>query len=74
MENQHQLIEGYCDLSQEEINIMNEIKREYLGVLDMLRHINARVDSVDKRCVAIAITELETSSMWAVRAIAKPAI
>ena len=66
----NQTIEGYRNLSQEEINMINEIKCKYDNLLDMLKGI-ADKEGSDIRCMSIAVTELQTSSMWAIRAITK---
>lgn len=71
MENQHQKISGYRDLSQGEIDAMNLIKAKAEEVRELLEHV-ASVPGADQRCVAIARTEAQTAFMWAVRAIAKP--
>lgn len=71
MDNQHREIDGYRELNQQEIDVMNMIKAR----IDLLRTVieNARDDmSADPRCAALAITNLEQCSMWACRAIAKP--
>ena len=71
MKDQHTLIKGYRDLSQDEIDIMNAIK-------EMGASIEATVDSVatlndvDQRWVAIARTDFQTALMALVRAVAKP--
>lgn len=79
MDNQHKLIKGYRDLSQDEINLMNEAKAqgEQLGAL--IERLEAAdfaqtSDQVpDKRSLALAKTNLQQGMMWLVRAIAKPA-
>lgn len=79
MDNQHKLIKGYRDLSQDEINLMNEAKAqgEQLGAL--IERLEAAEfaqtgDQVpDKRALALAKTNLQQGMMWLVRSIAKPA-
>lgn len=79
MDNQHKLIKGYRDLSQDEINLMNEAKAqgEQLGAL--IERLGAAEfaqtsDQVpDKRALALAKTNLQQGMMWLVRSIAKPA-
>lgn len=71
MDNQHQKIKGYRDLSQEEIDMMNEGKElaEKVGAwLDKLKADS----SLDQRAIAIGKTELQTGFMWAIRGIAQP--
>lgn len=78
MENQHQLIKGYRDLSQDEINLINRIKEkgEELGQLCaeiMLADFAKTTDQVpDRRWVSIGQTNLQLGVMALVRSIAKP--
>ncbi len=71
MENQHRKINGYRELTQEEINAMNAVKQEgeRLGIL-----IEELLDnpSLDKRWISIAETHLQQGIMAAVRSIAQP--
>ena len=71
MDNQHQKISGYRDLTQAEINSMNAVKyleKMFNGLID---HLKAQPDT-DQRQVALASTHGEDAFMHAVRAIAKP--
>jgi hypothetical protein len=73
MENQHKKITGYRDLSQGEIDLMNEAKAleaKWNGLIDRLRDLGS---GADQRQVAIAATDGESAFMRAVRAIAQPA-
>lgn len=74
MDNQHQKIKGYRDLSQDEIDLMNEIKArgEELGALcDRLTSaIHPASGGTD--WVAIGKTHLQQGIMALVRAVAKP--
>jgi hypothetical protein len=71
MENQHTLIKGYRDLSQEEINQMNIIKNlgNEIGVVVSALET---IPGLDKRWIEIGKTDLQTGIMALVRAIAKP--
>lgn len=71
MDNQHQLIKGYRDLTQQEIEAINKIKSvaELHGAL--LAEIEKLPDA-DKRWLAIARTDLQTGFMALVRAVARP--
>ncbi|OWK27594.1 DUF7681 family protein [Sphingomonas dokdonensis] len=72
MDNQHKKISGYRDLSQAEIDAMNDVKAleaNFNGMIDRLKQI----PSIDLRNVALAQTEGENAFMRAVRAIAQPA-
>lgn len=73
MDNQHKHIKGYRDLSQAEIDMMNEIKMEgeRLGVLcDKLT--SATHPTIDGRWVAIGKTHLQQGIMALVRSVAQP--
>lgn len=71
MDNQHRKIEGYRELSQEEIDLMNKVKihGEKLGQLIEELRCN---ESLDQRWVSIAETHLQQGTMAAVRSIAQP--
>lgn len=71
MENQHKKIQGYRDLTQAEIDLMNEGKvlAEQCG--DFIAKLEA-IESTDKRNIALGKTNLQQGFMWAVRAIAQP--
>lgn len=71
MDNQHRKISGYRELSQEEIDVMNEIKQKgaELGALvDKLK----RTPSIDQRWVEIGATDLQTGLMALTRSVAQP--
>lgn len=70
MDNQHKLIRGYRELSQEEIDLMNKVKAtgEQLG--DLIDELRSLV-STDKRWLEIGKTDLQTGIMALVRSIAK---
>lgn len=71
MENQHRLIKGYRDLSEEEIALMNDIKAiaEEVGILaERVKN----TEGTDKRWASIGITDLQTGFMALVRAVAQP--
>jgi hypothetical protein len=71
VDNQHQKIKGYRDLSEEEIAMMNDIKSlgEALGLL--VGDLEGMPDT-DKRWVAIGKTDLQKGIMALVRSVAKP--
>ena len=76
MQNQHTLIKGYRDLTQDEIDLMNEIKNkgnEVGALCNKLAQI-AKEDPAgpDPRWVAIAQTDLQKGFMGLVRSVAKP--
>lgn len=71
VDNQHKFIKGYRDLTEGEIKVINDLKEvgESLGAaIKILEDLKGS----DKRCVALAKTNLQQGMMWAVRAIAKP--
>lgn len=78
MDNQHQMIKGYRDLSQEEINLMNEVKAKAEEVGALVNKLAFYEDStsprldLDQRWVSIAKTDLQKGFMALVRAIAQP--
>lgn len=71
MENQHRQIKGYRELTQEEIDLMNEGKAlaEQCGAFIEKLHVSP---DADKRWVAIGRTHLQEGFMAAIRSIAKP--
>jgi len=71
MDNQHQKIKGYRDLSQEEIDLMNLVKNasvEIGAICEQLKMTKA----LDQRWVSIGTTDLQKGFMSLVRAIAQP--
>lgn len=77
MENQHQKIKGYRDLSQEEIDLMNEIKAKGAELSVLLTKVNlyavpAFQGSDPQRWLAIAKTDFQTGIMALTRAVAQP--
>ena len=71
MKDQHEKITGYRDLSQEEIDLMNEGKAlaEQCGAF--IAKLEA-YEEADKRNVALGKTNLQQGFMWAIRAVARP--
>lgn len=85
MDNQHRKITGYRELNQEEIDLMNEVKkhgektRELLariGTINIVppEHSELSVDKRIERDEALnnAAQYLQTGQMWLVRAVALP--
>lgn len=64
-------VAGYVPQSQSNVDLANEgkeLEERYLRWLDKLEaHA-----STDKRCVALAKTNVQTGAMWAIRAIFQP--
>ncbi|MNM21451.1 hypothetical protein D3C81_318120 [compost metagenome] len=71
MDNQHKKISGYRDLSQAEIDGMNEIKQLEARAGELFKKV-AQVEGVDQRLLSLAKTNLQQGFMWFVRSIAKP--
>ena len=71
MENQHKLITGYRDLTQEEIDKINRIKEEGQILGNILLVMRTSKD-IDQRWLSIAETHIQQGIMAAVRAITKP--
>lgn len=82
MENQHQKIKGYRDLSQEEIDLMNEGKAlaEQCGVYiaklraqaSVLNPDGGKQPALDQRWISIGATDLQRGFMAVIRGIAQP--
>jgi hypothetical protein len=82
MENQHQKITGYRDLTQDEIDLMNEIKEAEASIAGLFRKVQAaciaqaeagRVAGDAPRQTAIARSEFEAAFMRLARSVAQPA-
>lgn len=77
MKDQHKQIKGYRDLSQYEINLMNEVKQlaEEVGALvervDTMGNFGDNGE-VDHRWASIARTHLQEGFMALTRSIARP--
>lgn len=71
VENQHQKIKGYRDLSEHEISLMNNCKGNAIQVGELCDNL-AKLPDIDKRWLAIAKTDLQKGFMALVRAIARP--
>jgi hypothetical protein len=71
VENQHQKIIGYRDLSEEEINAMNNCKDTAILVGALIDKVRT-LDGVDQRWISIAKTDLQKGFMALVRSIARP--
>lgn len=71
MDNQHRLITGYRELSQDEINLMNEIKQAGKDLGDLIATLKQLPD-IDQRWVSIGATDLQKGLMALTRAVARP--
>jgi len=71
MDNQHKQIKGYRDLSQEEIDLMNEIKAKGAELGELVEKLRAQ-STLDQRWISIGATDLQTGLMALVRGVAQP--
>lgn len=52
-------------------NRVNAIKSQFAALIDDLNTIASDRDHPGARCASIAMTELESAAMWAVKAVTK---
>jgi hypothetical protein len=71
MENQHRQIKGYRELSQDEIDLMNEIKTKGAELGELVEKLR-NADGLDQRWVSIGATDFQTGLMALTRSVAKP--
>lgn len=71
MENQHRKISGYRELSQAEIDLMNEIKTKGAELGELVAKLRS-AEGLDQRWVSIGATDFQTGLMALVRAVAQP--
>lgn len=71
MDNQHKKIKGYRDLSQAEIDLMNEIKTKGAELGALVAKLRS-ADGLDQRWVSIGATDLQTGLMALTRGVAQP--
>lgn len=78
MDNQHRKISGYRELSQEEIDLMNEIKAFGGPLAELCSKVaitaTNEYDQDTKRWAAIGRTHLQEGLMALTRAVAKPTV
>jgi hypothetical protein len=72
MDNQHKLIKGYRDLTQQEIDLMNKIKEQGEGLRLLCDEVAACPVTVDGRWLSIAKTDLQKGIMALIRSVAQP--
>ena len=70
MDNQHRKIKGYRELSENEIELMNQVKALGPKIEDVIRKISA--EDADKRWVSIGKTHLQQGLMALTRAVSRP--
>lgn len=71
MDNQHRQIKGYRELSQAEIDLMNQIKEQGVALGTLVAALRAHTE-LDQRWVSIGATDLQTGLMALTRAVAQP--
>lgn len=71
MDNQHRQIKGYRELSQAEIDLMNEVKARGVDLGALVDALRAN-PNLDQRWVAIGATQLQQGLMALTRAVAQP--
>lgn len=71
VDNQHQKIKGYRDLTPLEIEQMNYCKDAAITIGNLCNTVE-RIPDIDKRWLAIAKTQLQQGFMALVRSIARP--
>lgn len=71
VDNQHQKIKGYRDLSEAEIALMNEAKELAEKCRELTDKIKA-TEGIDGRWLSIGVTDLQKGFMSVIRSIAQP--
>ena len=71
MENQHRQIKGYRELSQVEIDLMNEIKTKGVELGELVNKLRT-TEGLDQRWVSIGATDFQTGLMALTRSVAQP--
>ena len=82
MDNQHRKIKGYRELSQEEIDLMNEIKAKGAEFEDLISRLHETQDAITaehgtgdaepRRWISIGKTHIQQGLLALTRAVAKP--
>ena len=79
MDNQHRKISGYGELTQEEIDMINDVKMRVLEVVAIASKVYMSIPPSSKssagsraRWAKMAMDSLETGSMQLVKAISNP--
>ncbi len=65
-------IKGYRNLSQEEIDLINECKQKAIECGQLCDKLDTFTTTIDKRWLAIGRTNLQQGFMAVIRSIAKP--
>lgn len=71
MENQHKKIKGYRDLTQEEIDLMNEVKSKGAELGLIIEKLN-NMDEIDKEWLSSGRLLVQQGLMAVTRSITRP--
>ena len=71
MENQHRKISGYSELTEHEIALMNQIKKQGEALGDLVEQLRTTT-GLDQRWVSIGATDLQKGLMALTRGVAQP--
>jgi len=71
MKDQHTKIKGYRDLTQEEIDLMNEVKAKGAELEALIEKLKA-LQSNDQKWIEVGELQLKQGIMSLVRAVAQP--
>lgn len=71
MENQHQKIKGYRDLTQEEIDLMNEVKTKGAEIGAIIEKLD-NIPEIDKNWLVTGKLGVQQGLMAITRAITRP--
>lgn len=71
MDNQHRQIKGYRELTQVEIDLMNEIKTKGAELGELVNKLR-NTEGLDQRWVSIGATDFQTGLMALTRSVAQP--
>ena len=71
MENQHQKIKGYRDLTQEEIDLMNEVKTKGAELGTIIEKLD-NIPEIDKNWLVTGKLGVQQGLMAITRAITRP--
>ena len=71
MENQHQKIKGYRDLTQEEIDLMNKVKEKGAELGELIEMLDS-IPEIDKNWLVTGKLGVQQGLMAITRAITRP--
>ena len=71
MDNQHRKIAGYRELTQADIDLMNEVKTKGRELGDLVARLRSE-EGLDKRWIDTGATQLQLGLMALTRGVARP--